>query len=101
MRKTSLLLSVLSIMALCVCITSVLAAEEPYIIPSANIAIDGKPDADLEGKTAKFDMSLICIAGSITEPAYYAYLCYDAGNRKPTGRSSSLHRTLMKSGSQW
>jgi hypothetical protein len=80
MRKVSLLLFALSIMALCVRITSVLAAEEPYIIPAANITIDGKPDADLEDKTAKFDMSLICIAGSITEPAYYAYLCYDAEN---------------------
>jgi len=80
MKRASLMSSVLSIMVLCVYATFDLAAEEPYIVPWAKIEIDGKPDADLEGKTVKFDISLICIAGSIQDPAYYAYLCYDAEN---------------------
>jgi hypothetical protein len=74
------MLSVLSVMALYFYATSASAAEEPYIVPWANIAIDGKPDADLEDKTVKFHLSLVCIAGSIKEPDYYAYLCYDFEN---------------------
>lgn len=61
-------------------ITPTFAGEKPYIIPWRKIKIDGKPDTDLEKKTTEFDISLICIQGSIKKPAYYAYLSYDAKN---------------------
>jgi hypothetical protein len=80
MKRIFLLLSIFSIMFLYTHITPAFSGEKPYIIPWGKIKIDGKPDADLEKNTTKFDISLICIQGSIKDPAYYTYLCYDSKN---------------------
>jgi len=79
MKRMILLLSVFYAV-LNVYVIVAFAAEETYIVPWGKLTIDGKPDAGLDENTVKFHLSLICIAGSIVDPEYYTYLCYDAKN---------------------
>jgi len=47
------------------------------IIPYGKMTIDGKLDAGLEEKAAKFDLSLVCIVGTIKDDYFSTYLSYD------------------------
>ena len=47
------------------------------IIPYGKMTIDGKLDVGLEAKAAKFDLSLVCIAGTIKDDYFSTYLSYD------------------------
>jgi hypothetical protein len=53
-------------------------AADPHEILSAQLVLDGKPDADLEQKATVFEITQARIGGGIGP--YFAYLCYDAEN---------------------
>ena len=65
-----------SMVYLCLLSSSVSFAADPHEILSAQLALDGKPDADLEQKATIFELTLSRIGGGIGP--YTVYLCYDA-----------------------
>jgi hypothetical protein len=72
--------SLFSVLILCIFAlnSSYSFGAEPYVILSAQIVIDGKPDADLEQKATVFQLTQGRIGGGIGP--YTVYLCYDAEN---------------------
>ncbi len=63
---------------LCLLSSSVSFAADPHEILSAQLVLDGKPDADLEQKTTIFELTQGRIGGGIGP--YTVYLCYEAEN---------------------
>ena len=51
-----------------------------HTIPWGKLNIDGKPDNNIDDKAAKFDLSLVCIAGTIKDSDFSTYLSYDEKN---------------------
>jgi len=65
-----------TIMVIFTVITFVVSAA-PTTIPYGKMTIDGKLEADLDAKAARFDLSLVCIAGTIKDDYFSTYLSYD------------------------
>ena len=76
--RSSLSLMFVTIVALCISMSSQALGVDPHVILSEQLTIDGEPDADLEGKTTIFELTTGRIGGGIGP--YTAYLCYDADN---------------------
>ena len=78
MKKPLLCLVSILVVYFCFLFSGSTFAAEPHEILSAQMVIDGKPDADLEEKAAVFELTQGRIGGGIGP--YTAYLCYDAEN---------------------
>ncbi len=68
----------ISTVCLCVLIAGSSFGAEPHEVLSAQMVIDGKPDANLEQKATAFELTQGRIGGGIGP--YTTYLCYDAEN---------------------
>lgn len=78
MKNSSLYLLIISTACFCILISGSSFVAAQHIIPSGQMIIDGKPDADLEQKALLFELTQGRIGGGIGP--YMVYLCYDAEN---------------------
>ena len=77
MNKSSFL-SLLTISFLILATSPIFAVT--HTIPWGKLNIDGKPDDNIDDRAAKFDLSLICIGGTIKDDYFSTYLAYDENN---------------------
>ena len=77
MNKLSFL-SLLTISFLILAASPIFAVT--HTIPWGKLNIDGKPDDNIDDRAAKFDLSLVCIAGTIKDDYFSTYLAYDENN---------------------
>ena len=77
-RSSAYYCRTLSLAVFVICtVTTFFADAAPTIIPYGKMTIDGKPEADLAAKAARFDLSLVCIAGTIKDDYFSTYMSYD------------------------
>jgi hypothetical protein len=78
MKNSLMYWLIISVVCFCILISGSSFVAAQHIIPSGQLIIDGKPDADLENKALLFELTQSRIGGGIGP--YVVYVCYDAEN---------------------